>query len=231
MKWQTSPLAGWRALIFLLLFFAVSLRAATKYEPAGKITVLVFVYTDVNDKALRRAERETQRLFDPAGIRVEWINCSREQSPEPCRRPPGADTLILVIRPGSAAARKAFHLPQKSCGFALRGNGEVKGTRLILFHDCVQKTAGDVREPVGTILGHVVAHEMAHLFFLRDRHSSSGLMQARLGPEDWKLAATGELRFTDADLEEIRAGFEARLFAERTSGQYARSRGRSAQPD
>lgn len=231
MKRHISPPRGWRAFILLLPLFALSLHGSARYGPVGKITVLVFTYTKVSDKALRRAEREARRLFEPAGIEINWMDCSREQSPDACGQRPGPETLILIIRRGSAAVRQAFHLTDHSCGFALRGNDEVKGSRLILFYNCVQETAGKVREPAGMILGHVVAHEMAHLFFLRDRHSPTGLMQARLGPEDWKQASAGELTFTDADLAEIRAGFEARLFAAGSREEYARRPDRTPQPD
>ncbi len=63
---------------------------------------------------------------------------------------------------------------------------------------------------VAKILGHVIAHEMGHLFLPHDSHTLRGVMRGRLDHAQWEGTANG-LAFTRDQAELIRSTVRAML--------------------
>ena len=60
------------------------------------------------------------------------------------------------------------------------------------------------------MLGHVLAHEVAHMFQAVEHHSASGVMKKKWDYRDYVEMQRRPLRFTEEDLLLIRQGLKAR---------------------
>jgi hypothetical protein len=68
-------------------------------------------------------------------------------------------------------------------------------------HDGAVKA--DIPEP--QLLGNILAHELGHEVLGDSSHSKSGIMKAVLQPDDFAMAQKGLLRFTKAQVRQLRA--------------------------
>lgn len=78
------------------------------------------------------------------------------------------------------------------------------GTRIRIFADRVLHGPG---YNDGTVLGHVIAHEIGHVLQAIDRHSPDGLMKAAWNAADHSQMNARTLRFAPEDVELIRQSF------------------------
>ena len=71
-------------------------------KPESKIEVFVYNYAGVPSETLAQAEREAARIYQHAGINIQWLDCplapkDTGQFPA-CQIPPGPTRLALRIR-------------------------------------------------------------------------------------------------------------------------------------
>ena len=78
------------------------------------------------------------------------------------------------------------------------------GVRIVIFHDRLEPLLGGHHAPAATILGYVLAHEIAHVLQGVARHSETGIMRARWTDNDFKLMGERLLTFTAEDVQLIR---------------------------
>jgi hypothetical protein len=76
------------------------------------------------------------------------------------------------------------------------------GTRIHIFCDRVRNSWPDGGK--GTLLGYVLAHEIAHVLQGTSRHSDDGVMKARWQQPDYQQMKIGALTFDPTDAELIR---------------------------
>jgi hypothetical protein len=57
---------------------------------------------------------------------------------------------------------------------------------------------------LGTLLGHVVAHELGHLLLGTNSHSDTGIMRPHWNDRDLANAGKGELLFTQAQCQKMK---------------------------
>jgi hypothetical protein len=81
-------------------------------------------------------------------------------------------------------------------------------THVVLFYDRVLTAASPAVTPY--LLGHVLAHEIVHLFQGVEQHSASGLMKARWDNRDYVEMQRTHLKLTKDDLDLIDRGLEPR---------------------
>jgi hypothetical protein len=98
------------------------------------------------------------------------------------------------VRPGSVAQARPF---------------DRRGVCVILFMDRIEQLIGDNPGIAASLLGHVLAHEIAHILRGSDSHSESGLMKPRWSAAEIRNMVRKPLRFTDMDtlhlLDSVRA--------------------------
>jgi len=82
-----------------------------------------------------------------------------------------------------------------------------EGTHIVVFYDRVKNRPGSV----SCLLGHVIAHEVAHILQGLVRHSESGIMKAQWTGPDYQQMNGKPLRFTDEDVTLIHRGLKARV--------------------
>src|SRR5882757_1594587 len=84
---------------FVAVLLGVGVAAAEAIPV--RITVLVNNSAGVSASVLKQAEQETGRIFQPAGVKIAWVNCGEESAREDgvCSEVPGANRFVLHIVP------------------------------------------------------------------------------------------------------------------------------------
>ena len=77
------------------------------------------------------------------------------------------------------------------------------GVRIVIFYDRVEPLLRGHHAPQATVLGYVLAHEIAHVLQGIVRHSEAGIMRARWTDNDLQQMGSRELRFTREDVQLI----------------------------
>ena len=90
-----------------------------------------------------------------------------------------------------------------------------RGSHLYVFHARVEALAAEHPDlNHGTILGHVLAHEIGHLLLGSNSHAPGGLMGARWFARELHRMSQGDLLFTSAEPARVRAALAARMAEE-----------------
>jgi hypothetical protein len=194
---QTS----WKALWFALLLLARSLNLAAKNPPPpARMTVSVYNDAHVPPDAIAGAEAEASRIFSQAGLDVNWMLCS-----------PLSDTPEKATACSEAAFPRHLHvrilarsrnLTSSTLGASYL-SGEGIGCYADVFFGPIAVHARTRRE-TGAILGHVIAHEIAHLLLGTSSHSESGIMRARWQTGELMSVLNGQMLFTEEQSQVMR---------------------------
>jgi hypothetical protein len=163
-------------------------------QPSVRVYVQNVVIVPAYD--LSRAEMTAERIFEGIGIRIKF-----DHGNPPRGRPSGtceSDASIEVRLDAHAPADRAPWV----LGYATIH--ERTGVRVHVFYDRVRSIhGGDMSTPV---LGHVLAHEIAHVLQGESHHSTEGLLKARWDEQDYAAMAAHSLRFTPEDAGLLREG-------------------------
>lgn len=182
------------AFLTLALWFELQVVRAARGEPIGdKVTVHV-QQNNVMVVELRRAELITTRIFAGIGVAVEFrAGVKREStSDRPVRIVLQVDeTAPAQLRPGALAYAMPFG---------------AFGTRIRVFWERVRNAWP--QDGVGTLLGYVMAHEIAHVLQGTNRHSANGIMKANWEQHDYNRMKSGMLLFDSTDSELILTAME-----------------------
>ncbi len=162
---------------------SVSANAA----PAGERQVMVCTGLTADIRLENRAKTVSSGIFAGIGVKIHWHdlkNCPTEGI-----RITFSNETPASLMPGALA----YALPYE-------------GTHIVVFFDRVKKNPGDV----WCILGHVIAHEIAHILQGVPRHSEGGVMKAQWTVSDYQQMNRKPLQFTDYDVVLIHSGLKAR---------------------
>ena len=158
----------------------------------AQITVLVNDSASVEPGVLRQAEREAGRLFEAAGIEIQWVDCAQTNK---CRRALEPKEFVLHIVPGGKT-RSDLVFGEAFLGEDGRGQyGDV-------FFDRLKQAQEDVN--LALLLGAVSAHELGHLLLGSNSHSRVGIMEPRWQRDNVRKVAKGMLQFTQTQGELMR---------------------------
>ena len=172
---------------------AMMLAMATSGLGGGKIPVYVNG-GNIAAAVLASAEDIASRILATAGVRIVW----RFGAPHPGESTGGQPAIVVDFpehtAPGDHPGAMAYAKPYE-------------GVHIEVLYDRMQKVQGRSR-PV--LLGHVLAHELAHLLEAIARHSATGVMKAQWDLNDYCQMLRAPLVFTADDIELIQRGIEAR---------------------
>lgn len=170
------------------------------------LRILVLNPAGVPERVLLEAERVAGRLFRRAGVEPAWLHPSRDGSPPP-EGPHDADLrTVVIVNVMSAKMEARAHQSSEATGYSVPG-GRMANVMYGRVEALMRIAPADVRGEIGAVLGHVIAHELAHLFLPPRAHSAGGLMSATLDP---RQAAQGVLWFSEAEASRLRAGLLSR---------------------
>ncbi len=179
-------------------------------QTRDRFQVCIYNFAEVSPEELARAERAADSIYRGVDAQIEWRGC-----PVP---PDGAAPVPF------SPARVAIRIfPQRISGrLALRGAaigstiaappGEF-GTHANVWWRTVREIAMCAGATEAQILGHAMAHEVAHLLGVGD-NNATGLMHARWNDADLKRLSQGALLFTQLEGQHIRGAIALRLEAE-----------------
>jgi hypothetical protein len=173
------------------------------------VTVAVHNRADIPANTLAQAELTAGSIFNEAGVEVHWVNCE-----------PGVDAA-LKIAPSCRVtefpkhlqltiARRSKSLTDSVFGISYLGK-DGSGCYSTAFFEPAEELHERLHVNLGTLLGHVVAHEIAHLLLGTNSHSDSGIMRPHWNERDLANASKGELLFTQAQSQTMRARLAATL--------------------
>jgi hypothetical protein len=157
---------------------------ATAQDCRTQITVLVNDSAGVEPSVLRQAEREAGRLFEAAGIEIQWMNCAQTNE---CGHVLGPKEFVLHIVPGGKTPSDAVF------GEAFLGD-DGRGQYSDVFFNRLRQAQEDVN--LALLLGAVSAHELGHLLLGSNSHSGIGIMEPRWQKDSVEKIGKGILLFT-----------------------------------
>lgn len=188
--------------IGLAALCAISWNTSAREYP-GKDWYPVNVQLNSRVQVPRNLLRDSQQAANVifARIRVQLIWKGEKQPASMvvagCVGEPVTDDLAVEIVP---------HAPASFSNLALAMAMPLadSGVRIVVFYDRVKPLLEGHHAPEATILGYVLAHEIAHVLQGIVRHSETGIMRARWIDSDFKLMGLRLLLFTNEDVQLIR---------------------------
>ncbi|HXR74786.1 MAG TPA: hypothetical protein VN737_02355 [Bryobacteraceae bacterium] len=192
-----------------LAWMAGSLFGKAGKEVAPKEVLAVSLYNEakVNPGTLRWAIVEADRLFQAAGIQLNWQFPAEAQltgridGAVHAQTNDGRYIVMRLIRQAPATASP------DAAGLA-RPFAQT-GVNVSVFFDRLELLAHSVNAAIYIILGHVMAHEIGHVLLHSTEHSANGLMQAQLGPASWRQASAGLLAFRHQEAQRMYQGLRS----------------------
>jgi hypothetical protein len=141
-----------------------------------------------------QGQEVAKHIFSTVGVIITWR----------CSRPADSSRLIVVKLAGAAPK----DVKPGGLAYAL----PYEGAHITVFYDRLQRVADAPVTP--SLLGHVLAHEIAHIIMGTDLHADSGVMKARWTRDDFRQMQIGLLPFTDEDISVFRVARELRRRAD-----------------
>ena len=181
-----------------------------------QLIVCVYNHAQVPSKCLTQALKEVTRIYRHAGVELAWLDrplsIALAQGPTDYLQRLGQTSLVLRIVPSAMAE----HLPIRDAalGYAPPCGKEEAGCMAHVLYYKVKDLASNGNASISQILGLTITHELGHLLLSSNAHAASGLMRAKWGPEELRLAAKGDLLFTAEQSSVIRNQVVGRIKAQ-----------------
>jgi hypothetical protein len=195
--------------------------------PTPQITVYVYNWAQVEPNTLREAKEVATGIFRNAGVEavlrdqpLASENGPMEAVDQPIEhpmffvhiftpamaKPLGLRTTVLGLAPGTPEERDRYMVYVFDQVAARMAQEHTVAWRSNLVSFSADK---------GQILGHGIAHEIGHVLLHLALHSPKGLMRANWDRNDLQNVATGDLLFTSAEAERVRAEVTRRRIGNR----------------
>jgi hypothetical protein len=195
----------WKIAVFLALgpyLNAPPAGATNKGWPGGALTVAIHDRVGVSAKTLAEAERTASVVFRDAGLDVTLVDCASGaaeiKNNSSCRTTQFPTHLHLTI------AERSENLSDETLGVAYLGE-DGGGCYTDIFFGPAVELHEHFQVQLGVLLGHVLAHEVAHLLLGTNSHSDTGIMRAHWSEQDLANASRYALLFTEAQAKTMRA--------------------------
>ncbi|MBZ5618954.1 MAG: M56 family metallopeptidase [Acidobacteriia bacterium] len=131
------------------------------------------------------------RIFHEVGVALEW-----HKSGGICGAGPGKAIVITLSQTAAASNHpNAFAYAQP-----------FEGVHIVVFYHRVEMAVDGFARYVPAVLGHVLAHEIAHVLQAKAQHSPTGIMKQHWDPSDYRRMIRVPLEFTPHDVLLMQAG-------------------------
>ena len=168
-------------------------QPVNRLPPGSRATVCLATPIPAADApTFEHGELIASRVLQLAGFRLDW-----RQYGKPC--PADRDPILLTVL--STTPKDYF-----PGAFGVSWPFEGVHTQVFLDRVMLLSSAG-ISSPV---LGHVLAHEIAHILSGTDAHSASGVMKMRWSGAELRDMAANPMRFTAPDLLLLKNGLASR---------------------
>ena len=148
---------------------------------------------------LRDGQAAASIIFAGIHVQLTWSSQMQRASNAvtTCPGEPATHDLAVEIVPHAPASFSDVAL-------AMAMPHADSGVGIMIFYDRVEPLLRGHHAPQATVLGYVLAHEIAHVLQGIARHSETGIMRARWTDNDLKLMGIRALTFTAEDIQLIR---------------------------
>jgi len=183
----------------------VALGSGRTPSAVEKLTLRIYNYVPVDPVILQRSEDITAAIFEDSGIEISWMECTPLQGellPQPvCPSDMGAGDLVLKFLPRRMGMKVST--PNEPLGFAQQCPETEPACELTVLYFRVDELASEGYR-AENILGHVIAHEMAHVL-MGPGHSDDGIMRREWSREEMRRMSLGlRLSFSSEQSLQIR---------------------------
>ena len=184
----------------------LALLLATLAPPAVTLDVPIYLAAELSPSVLAGALEETERIFEPGGIRLRFHLAPERHASRPL--------AIVVVQP-----RPARFKVSPACSRGLHdhrlGQTQLGPRRLTLWSEQVARAVDgnwdrqevpDVDDQIyARALGRVLAHELGHMLLRLNGHRDQGLMRSTFSHRSLIARGRHAFRLADDDLQAIRA--------------------------
>jgi hypothetical protein len=174
----------------------------------------VYNRADVNPGVLAVARQVVIRVMSAAGFTVTCI-ATQDLNTDFAIADSAQQTDLSQIGYLSAVITPAAYLGSglNEAGFAAVITGRYRRAYVFLdrvkaFSEKVTTLSGD--RVIGTVLGHVICHELGHLLMGDKSHAPFGIMRAEWDSKQWDEAAEGLLLFSPRQAQIMRGQIQDR---------------------
>jgi hypothetical protein len=198
--------------------------AHARDKELGKISIRVIDQVGVPEKEWRLAQETADKIFQSAGLSVNWVHCTWNASAKngDCPSPTTPDELSLVMVSDQTTNR--MQAPARVFGMSLMATEGSFGSRGYIYYGRIQSKCTeqhDINEAL--LLGTIVAHELGHLLLGPNSHSQKGIMKSDFERDDMTGIQLSGLQFNGRQRETLRSAVERRLDAANSKGTDADS--------
>lgn len=179
---------------------------------AALVTIRIYNYAGVPPAELAAARASAERIFQEAGLSLQWRMC---RVPNAAERATSAlnldndactdvlrDTGEFVLRlQTSAHAGASSHT---ALGDSLMDSRTGSGVLITLDPRLVRTIATQAAADPAVLLGRAIAHEVGHLLIGTPSHSPYGLMRALWTQRELRGNSAEDWQFTDGDIAQMR---------------------------
>ena len=195
---------------------AVAQRAAVVEQNNFPITLRVYDYAHVDQKALHAAEREAARILARAGVAPHWVYCPTKQAdvekyPD-CASATHETEYTLRLLSGSMTT-----VQEKSQDVLGSAADCERGACIVsVYYDRIKRLSGGDVVPSYVLTGRVMAREVGQLLIGVRYQSRSGIMNASWSYRQLGLLASPEIVFSPVEANAMKARLAEREQASAT---------------
>jgi|RhiMetdeSRZDD1v2_1073273.scaffolds.fasta_scaffold942626_2 hypothetical protein len=170
----------------LLAMVLMAANSDAKDEMAKVAVCLNYESVEFNEA--QRARLVASQIYAQIGVKLEWLFCGSKRD---------GDVVIWFRH------KAPNDLAPEVLAWAL----PYEGKTIEVFHDRVRQSTHSY---LGDLMGHVLAHEIAHVLQGIARHSQSGVLKPSWSAKERLAMSFRPLQFTQHDAELIRQGVSVR---------------------
>lgn len=189
------------AIGLMMAFCAITCNANAREHPGQnryRVNIQMSSQVEAPLDVLREGQQAASMIFAGIHVQLMWTGETQQASKVAgCVGEPDAHDLTVEIIPHAPASFSdialAMSLPYAD-----------SGVRIVIFYNRIEPLLRGHHATQATVLGYVLAHEIAHVLQGIARHSETGIMRARWTNNDFEQMGIRVLMFTPEDVQLIR---------------------------
>jgi hypothetical protein len=189
-------------------------RATTRSHPDRNpdemLTLHVYNYAKIDPVSLARSEQVAGAIFENVGVEIRWVDCPLSQAQSwaypACQPDMGTTDFVVKILPRHMAMRlQSLHTTREALGFARPCPENEPACELTVLYHRVDELMATKGYRADLVLGHVIAHELAHVL-IGPGHSQAGIMRGNWSDDELQRISLGRLlEFTNDQSSRLRS--------------------------
>lgn len=179
------------------------------------VTVIIrsYDYAQVPPDELAAARAAADRIFQSAGISLQWIDCRVPEDRrwsigaeclEPLRE--GQEFVLRLLESAGGESKRAIAM-----GNSLFDRSTGTGVLITVDPRSISAIARNAATDPATLLGRATAHELGHRLLGHPKHSRSGLMRALWSRDELRRIRPAGWNFSAAEAAQMRQRLQTRL--------------------